>query len=58
MFESPSVWREWIEIALIRSPESLPTSPSVWREWIEIAESDADKPKAVSLPPCGGSGLK
>ena len=35
--ESPSVWREWIEI--LESPDiarPVIMSPSVWREWIEM----------------------
>ena len=34
--QSPSVWREWIEIYSSSSSLSCTSSPSVWREWIEI----------------------
>ena len=34
--ESPSVWREWIEMQLKYIYSLSVKSPSVWREWIEI----------------------
>ena len=36
VFQSPSVWREWIEIRDVLQKPTKATSPSVWREWIEI----------------------
>ena len=35
--QSPSVWREWIEISGCTSLVNVTMSPSVWREWIEIS---------------------
>ena len=34
--QSPSVWRVWIEIVMLKLVASTSTSPSVWRVWIEI----------------------
>ena len=39
LHQSPSVWREWIEICGIAISEKATSSPSVWREWIEIMKS-------------------
>ena len=36
LLQSPSVWREWIEIGIVKKWDYLDESPSVWREWIEI----------------------
>ena len=45
---SPSVWREWIEIADLRSPFFRHGSPSVWREWIEMTNPPAQLPLQAS----------
>ena len=36
--QSPSVWREWIEIANGVNKNGVKMSPSVWREWIEMSD--------------------
>ena len=56
---SPSMRREWIEMSrcLRRLPPACP-SPSMRREWIEILMFTKYTLTCVSLPPCGGSGLK
>ena len=50
--------REWIEISISRSDLPLKRSPSMRREWIEMKRIAAAASAVVSLPPCGGSGLK
>ena len=48
--ESPSVWREWIEIKFSRENRFRSLSPSVWREWIEMFQGhELDKEHLVSL---------
>ena len=39
-------------------PESVTRSPSMRREWIEMAFVISNPLQVMSLPPCGGSGLK
>ena len=56
--ESPSVWREWIEMKMEKLNVKAHMSPSVWREWIEIFSRHGMPQGDRSLPPCGGSGLK
>ena len=50
--------REWIEIATETASENDEKSPSMRREWIEMMFSVLTLLVLVSLPPCGGSGLK
>ena len=55
---SPSMRREWIEMLKAVNASSLLLSPSMRREWIEMILSQAAEKNPLSLPPCGGSGLK
>ena len=56
--KSPSMRREWIEMAdSIKPPESR-ESPSMRREWIERSLISIKDGRVYGLPPCGGSGLK
>ena len=41
ILQSPSMRREWIEIAVRISADTNNTSPSMRREWIEIGSVDA-----------------
>ena len=51
--------REWIEIAPWESVKlENNASPSMRREWIEIDPLNEEIEVRLSLPPCGGSGLK
>ena len=56
--KSPSMRREWIEIEIPKSKSAILVSPSMRREWIEILLTMYAKKRIISLPPCGGSGLK
>ena len=58
ILQSPSVWREWIEMSEMTDGDLNMLSPSVWREWIEIDSPAPCCPRLLRLPPCGGSGLK
>ena len=56
--KSPSMRREWIEM-LSRCPGAcVSKSPSMRREWIEMMGVTIFVLENLSLPPCGGSGLK
>ena len=47
--ESPSVWREWIEMEWYFQHDSMGEgSPSVWREWIEISQRTSQREEATS----------
>ena len=50
--------REWIEIRKRRNCVKNIGSPSMRREWIEMQSRHLFLFLNVSLPPCGGSGLK
>ena len=55
---SPSMRREWIEMENRFGVSCVRMSPSMRREWIEIKFGNQDRNTWISLPPCGGSGLK